>query len=683
MAANMLFRLRAQRDSKGLGLGLLPPAPRLAIVVLATSGFVWINTLPAAAVAFGFGMMLIVLNKKRNLRLVLPLVGVTVLSYFLGNILFSPPGPSSKQLFIFRINQLGLVLGLIGGLKRGAMISVSLAWLLCTPLPEFYDSLTYFRLDQKWLTLFLRNIQSMKREVILLRQSFAIRCPPAPWYAVRTHLLFFRLALQAILFRLFDAISTITYASETHHLLRRSGQGGIGISELFVRYSHSGPTVLRHLSLAITEGEFVYLAGRSKAGKTTLMRTIAGYIPRIAGEYAGSVLIGGLDISDLDLAQIADYVRLVPSDSSLSIIGLTVGQDIMMTASTEYAARKYLSIMGIEHLWSRQTTTLSGGEQTRLVLADLLASGVKVVLLDSPLEPLDPSGRRDFLNAIRDFRAETSATVLVSDPSFQELRNHAERFVLIEDGNVVLDRPISELTQQDLERSGLTTTDALRVPDDRALSQVPVAEMRDVEVVLGDCRVLRSLSLFVYEGECLVVIGSNGGGKTTTFLTLSGVLRPSSGKVRLYRSVGFVFQNAALQMIEMTSRGELELKPKLMHFESDKLARVVERELNWNGLKGDEWPGDLHPQDARFLAIGAMKTCADIMIFDEPTVGLDLPAVVKFRNLVQQLNEQKRATILITHDPRVMEVADRILCIEKGRISFEKLNSRVIPGCST
>jgi len=64
----------------------------------------------------------------------------------------------------------------------------------------------------------------------------------------------------------------------------------------------------------------------------------------------------------------------------------------------------------------------------------------------------------------------------------------------------------------------------------------------------------------ICEGEC-VVVGPNGGGKTTAFLTLIACRRPSSGKVVLRRRVGFVFQNASLQMIEMTSRDELELNP--------------------------------------------------------------------------------------------------------------------------
>jgi len=626
-------------------------------------------------------MVLILLNRKKNYAMVLTLVGTTVAAYFVGNLLFSPASLASKQWFIFRVNRVGAILGLIGGLKRGAMICVSLAWLFCTPLPDFYESLAFFRVGRKWLVLFLRNIQSMKREVILLRQSFAIRCPRTKWYALGIHLNFARLALQAILFRIFDAISTITYASETHHCSRNNNQGTISLNRIFVRYSASEPMVLRGVSLNVEEGQFVYLGGRARAGKTTLMRTIAGYIPRITGEYAGSVLIGGVDTSGTDLTDIASLVRLVPSDPALSIIGLTVGQDIMMTAPGEEIARQCLSAMGIEHLWGRETTALSGGEQARLVLAGLLASGVKVVLLDSPLEQLDPDGRRDFLAAMRDFQAQESRTIIVADPAFDELRDHVQRFLLIEDGGIALDVPISGLTADVLERSGLRTTSSpLSIVTAANASRLPVAEMRDVDVTLGDYVVLTSMSFCICEGECVVVVGPNGGGKTTAFLTLSGVVRPSSGRVVLRRRVGFVFQNASLQMIEMTSRDELELKPKLMHFEKERIRNFLTKELEWAALRGDEWPGDLHPQQARLLAIGAMKPGAEIMIFDEPTVGLDLAGVEKFIDLVRELNEANQTTIVITHDPRIMGIAGRILCIKGGRVAYARSNSEGFAG---
>ena len=68
------------------------------------------------------------------------------------------------------------------------------------------------------------------------------------------------------------------------------------------------------------------------------------------------------------------------------------------------------------------------------------------------------------------------------------------------------------------------------------------------------------------------------------------------------------------------------------------------------------------------------------MIFDEPTVGLDLAGVEKFVDLVRELNEANQTTIVITHDPRVMGIAGRILCIKGGRVAYARSNSEPFAG---
>src|SRR5258708_259079 len=108
MPVDSWARLKMQVKSNGFGLGLLPPAPRLLFVVLVTSGFVWIKDLTLAAIAFVLGMILILLNRKKNYAMVVTLVGTTVATYFLGNLLFSPASLGSREWFIFRVNRLGV-----------------------------------------------------------------------------------------------------------------------------------------------------------------------------------------------------------------------------------------------------------------------------------------------------------------------------------------------------------------------------------------------------------------------------------------------------------------------------------------------------------------------------------------------------------------------------------------------
>ncbi len=655
---------------KGPGLGLLPPIPRLFAVILITSSFVWIANVNVAAVSFLFGLLLISLNKTKNYPLTLFLLSITVSSYFLGNVLFSPPRPGGSGWWIFTVNGAGVELGIIGGLKRGAMISVSLAWLLCTPIPEIYDSLRFIRPARKWIVLFLRNIQTVRHEFILLRQSFAIRDTSRPWFDVSHRLNQIRLLLQAILLRVFDNIATTTYAAETHHHARSEMRGDVHLRDVTVSYSEGGEPALNRVSLSIEEGEFVYVGGNNMVGKTTLMRVISGFVPSIKGQYTGTVKISGLDIGEMSLSQIASSVRFVPSDPLLSIIGLTVGQDIMMVARDENHARRCLTIMGIEHLWGQESTTLSGGEQARLVLAGILASEVQVVLLDSPLEQLDWEGRREFLIALRDFREQGRRTLIVTDPSFEDLRAFASRFVLLRDGQVVLDCPITDKPEESADLTSLFDFTPPRVSPAplEDLKGPPVAEMRDVHVIMNGRHILNGIDLAIRPHECVAVVGRNGSGKTTALLTLAGLIKPSAGEVVHPSRVGYVFQNAALQMVEMTARGELALGPTLQRWNIKDANNFVEENLTWAGLKGEEWPSELHPSQIRMLSIAAMSFNVSLIVFDEPTVDLDGTGVKKFAGMVYSLTRRGTAVFIVTHDQRIAPIARRWVLMGTGQI---------------
>src|SRR5690242_18318417 len=111
----------------GIGLGLLPPRVRLLAVILITSGFVWIQDWRLACAAMLGSLLVLFLNGRRNYWPLLYIILITTVSYFLGNVLFSPAQPKSNDWWVFRINALGFKRGLVGGLKRGAMVTFSLA----------------------------------------------------------------------------------------------------------------------------------------------------------------------------------------------------------------------------------------------------------------------------------------------------------------------------------------------------------------------------------------------------------------------------------------------------------------------------------------------------------------------------------------------------------------------------
>jgi putative ABC transport system ATP-binding protein len=196
-------------------------------------------------------------------------------------------------------------------------------------------------------------------------------------------------------------------------------------------------------------------------------------------------------------------------------------------------------------------------------------------------------------------------------------------------------------------------------------------------------------------GEMLYVVGPSGSGKTTMLSMISGILRPNSGTVtvegtdiwslsadqladfRLHR-IGFVFQDYHL-FPRLTTAENVAIPLILQKRSWDEALLEAQRDLDVVGLKNRAAlpPVKLSGGEQQRVAIArAIISRPDIMIFDEPTASLDGDTgrnIVKF--VREQLLSDKRCIVIITHDSRIYEFADRIMQMEDGRlVRFERGN---------
>jgi len=207
----------------------------------------------------------------------------------------------------------------------------------------------------------------------------------------------------------------------------------------------------------------------------------------------------------------------------------------------------------------------------------------------------------------------------------------------------------------------------------------------------GDTRTyaINGVSFEAYYGEMLYVVGPSGSGKTTLLSMISGILRPNSGNVVLkdadiwnltddqiadfrLNTIGFVFQ-------------DYHLFPRLTTVENVAIPLILKRR-DWNqsmnealryleivGLKTrtDLPPVKLSGGEQQRVAIArAIVSQPEILIFDEPTASLDGDTGRNIVSFVQKniLND-KRCIVIVTHDPRIFEFADRIMKMEDGKIT--------------
>jgi energy-coupling factor transport system ATP-binding protein len=629
--------------------------------------YVFINTIPAALLLMLVGVTVFlstVKGKKRNLSLVAVFPAVMLLVY---NTLLSPEA-GGLNWWIIRVNLSGLSRGIVTSTRLLGSMLVSLAWLECTSIPEMYEGLAWLKSFRETWQQLLRGIQIQKREFIALTQSLLIR--GLRWDSLLANIRNLAPLALAVMPRIIEGAQNTTLAMRLHE---RTGDGqqfrGLSLREVSVRYDPDSPLALTDVRLTVSPGERVFLAGPDGAGKTTLLRACGGVIPRVMGEIAGRVEVDGLVVHQVPLAQVARLARYVAPDPFASLYGLTVGQELMHLCQTSEAAHEFMAIMGLGgELWGRETTKLSGGQQVRLVLAGALASGAPCLLLDSPLQELDPAGRRDFLEALRQLQ-ERGTTLIVADPFYSHFENSVDRVVVLEQGKVA-----SELTPtQFFTPSWLSRTHLQALMPHLTLSTPGemVGQLAGVHVQLEGNHILQGLDFLIRQGELIAITGPNGSGKTTAMLTLAGAIKQSAGQVVRPQQGAYVFQHAALQMLAMTVREELAFGPKILHWSPQRAADFVEAGLAWTGLDPEMCPLDLHPAQIRQLAIAACNTNADIVILDEPTVGVDAVGQVKILNLVQGLIDAGKAVVVITHDEAIARMAHRQVVIANGRVVSE------------
>jgi len=177
---------------------------------------------------------------------------------------------------------------------------------------------------------------------------------------------------------------------------------------------------------------------------------------------------------------------------------------------------------------------------------------------------------------------------------------------------------------------------------------------------------LQDVSLEIPSGTRLSIIGQNGAGKTTLVKHLNGLLKPASGSVhigdwdtrqrsvaQLAARVGYVFQNPDDQLFQSKVRDEVAFGPKNLGWDPQRIEEQINKALEMLRISetADTHPYDLSPSQRKLVAMAAVLAMdAPILIFDEPTTGQDYAAVQLIGKVVDDLSQQGKTMVIISHD---------------------------------
>ena len=227
------------------------------------------------------------------------------------------------------------------------------------------------------------------------------------------------------------------------------------------------------INLKIDDGEFVGLIGPSQSGKSTLGQYFnALYIPK-----SGRVLIDGRDTADrnTDLVQIRFDVGYVFQNPEHQLFKTTVGEDIAFGPTCQRCSpeeirkrvREAMALVGLDYdtFFKRDIFALSGGQKRRAAIAGVLACQPKVLILDGITAGLDPRGRKEILNVVKNLHQEGKMTVILISHSMDDVARLVERIIIMDQGRIIDNGPTRKVLTKigQLQQIGLEPPQVIEV----------------------------------------------------------------------------------------------------------------------------------------------------------------------------------------------------------------------------
>lgn len=203
--------------------------------------------------------------------------------------------------------------------------------------------------------------------------------------------------------------------------------------------------ILHGVDLTVGEGEMVTLLGRNGVGKTTTLRSIMGIVRKRKGE----ISFAGADLMKVPLHRVAHHgLGFIPEERGI-FSTLSVHENLLLPPAVASGGMTVDEIFELfPNLYERRSspgTKLSGGEQQMLAMARILRTGVKVLLLDEPTEGLAPVIVQRIGEVLQKLKSRGMTIVLV-EQNFRFASRIADRFYLMDHGQMVGNFPVSELS---------------------------------------------------------------------------------------------------------------------------------------------------------------------------------------------------------------------------------------------
>ncbi|RWP87016.1 MAG: ABC transporter ATP-binding protein [Mesorhizobium sp.] len=488
--------------------------------------------------------------------------------------------------------------------------------------------------------------------------------------------------------------------------------------------------VVSDLSITLSRGETLCIAGESGSGKSMTALAIMQLLPQPSARISsGKIHLGDTDLTTLDERRMrrirGDHIAMIFQEPMTSLnpvlsIGRQLTESIEAHTSLSQGearqraieALKAVRISEAESRLKQFPHELSGGMRQRVMIAMALALEPDVLIADEPTTALDVTVQGEVLELLRDLQRQHGTSVILITHDMGVVAEMADRVIIMRHGRMVEEgktadifaRPQADYTRELLAAVPRIGSGIGRQKSRDAETAMPanVAEVNDLHVrfdlhggffgrVTRRVHAVEGVSFSIAPNETLALVGESGCGKSTTAKALAGLVPYSGGVViggrnlsglgrderkAVRRDVQMIFQDPYASLDPRMRVGDLVAEPLLIHGiaskqeRSDRVAALFERV----GLSADQM--ELYPhefsggQRQRVCIARALALRPKLIIADESVSALDVSVQARVLDLLKELQREFGvAYLFISHDMAVVEnISDRVAVMYLGQI---------------
>ncbi len=465
--------------------------------------------------------------------------------------------------------------------------------------------------------------------------------------------------------------------------------------------TYPGVQALSGVDLTVLPGEVQALVGENGAGKSTLMKILAGAETADSGEVyingKKAVITGPTQAMKLGISIIYQEFNLVPYMSVAENIYLGREPEAGLPGFVGFRkmhedARRVIDALGVAIDVEKNVAQLSVAEQQMVEIAKATSRKCSIIAMDEPSATLTEHELENLFSLIRRLSAEGVSIVYISH-RLEEVFEIADRVTVMRDGELVGTKDIGETDREDIIRMMVGRELGEAIPKVTAEIGDPVLTLRNVTRE----PVIQNVSLEVRTGEILGVAGLVGAGRTEVARVIFGADEIDSGEILLDGKpvdisspmdaidlgIGLVTEDRKAHglVLGMAVRENMTLANLSELTSIGFIDRKKERDVSEKYTRDLAVKTPTIEQEVQNLSGGNQQkvvlakwlfTDSKVLIFDEPTRGIDVGAKTEIYQLMNRLAASGAAVIMISSElPEVLGMSDRILVMHEGRVAGE------------